>query len=210
MSDPELPVLDPANYDAESDKVGCILLAAGLGTRFAEGNKLLHEIDGAPIVRRAVQPFLSVLEDVVVVVGHDAPAVRAALNGLDVTFVVNEEYDHGQSTSLHCGIVVARNRGWDGILFGLGDMPFVGPESVQQLLAVHAGSAYTVLAAAYERTRGNPTLFDAVHYDALSAIEGDQGGRKIIMESEGAALVETNDSGVVRDIDTVSEAEQYC
>lgn len=211
MSDDELPVLEPAKYDAEpSEEVGGILLAAGLGTRFAGGNKLLHEIDGTPIVRRAVQPFLTVLEDIVVVVGHDAPAVRDALEGLDVTFVVNEEYDHGQSTSLHCGLVVARNRGWDGTLFGLGDMPFIDPTSVQQLLDVHAGSSYTILAAAYERSRGNPTLFDASHYGALSAIEGDQGGRKIIVESDAAALVETDDSGVIRDIDTVSEFEQYC
>lgn len=209
MSHDELPVLDPANYDAASDEVGCVLLAAGLGTRFAEGNKLLHEIDGVPIVRRAVQPFLAVLDDIVVVVGHDAPAVRAALDGLDVTFVVNEEYDRGQSTSLHCGVVVARNRGWDAILFGLGDMPFVDTESVQRLLRVHTGPAYTILAAAYEGTRGNPTLFDAAHYDALSAIEGDHGGRRLITESDAAALVETNDPGVLRDIDTVSEFERY-
>lgn len=210
MSQDDLPVLDPAEYDAEqSIEVGCVLLAAGLGTRFADGNKLLHEIDDTPIVRRAVQPFLAVLDDIVVVVGHDAPAVRSALDGLDVTFVMNEEYEHGQSTSLHCGVVVARNRGWDAILFGLGDMPFVDVESVQRLLSVHTGSSYSILAAAYEGTRGNPTLFDAVHYDALSAIEGDQGGRQLIVESDSAVLVETNDPGVLRDVDTVSEIEQY-
>lgn len=211
MSEDELPVLEPTNYDADpSDEVGCILLAAGVGTRFTDGNKLLHEIDGAPIIRRAVQPFLAVFEDIVVVVGHDAPDVRAALEGLNVTFVVNEEYTHGQSTSLHRGVVVARNRGWDGILFGLGDMPFIDPTSVQQLLEAHAGSAYTVLAAAYQRSRGNPTLFGASHYDALSAITSDTGGRRIITESDTAALVETDDPGVVRDIDTVAEFEQYC
>ncbi|UPM42951.1 nucleotidyltransferase family protein [Halocatena salina] len=211
MSEDEPPVVEPATYDTElNDEVGCVLLAAGQGTRFTEGNKLLHEIDGVPVVRRAVQPFLAVLDDVVVVVGHDAPAVRAAFDGLNITFVVNEEYTHGQSTSLHCGIVVARNRGWDGVLFGLGDMPFVDPESVQRLLKVHAASSYTILAAAYQGDRGDPTLFDASHYDALSAIEGDQGGQTLIEESEGAALVETNDPGVIRDINTVSQFEQYC
>lgn len=206
----DLPILDPAEYDTEpSGVVGCVVLAAGLGSRYTDGNKLLEEIDGEPIVRRAVRPFLSVLDDVVVVVGHDAPEVRAALDGLDVTFVVNEEYDHGQSTSIHCGVVVARNRGWAGTVFGLGDMPFVSAESVKQLLCVYATSDYTILAAACDRTRGNPTLFDATHYDRLSTIDGDRGGRRLIEESNAAALVETNDPGVLRDIDTVSQYQQY-
>ncbi|RRJ33597.1 nucleotidyltransferase family protein [Halocatena pleomorpha] len=206
MSETDLPVLESANYDVEpDDEVGCVLLAAGRGTRFSEGNKLLHEIDGVPIIRRAVQPFLAVAEDVVVVVGHDASAVRAALDGLNVTFVVNEAYLHGQSTSLHCGIVVARNRGWNGVLFGLGDMPFITSQSVQQLVNVYAESTYTILAAAYEGMQGNPTLFDASHYDALITIEGDRGGQKLITKSNEAVLVETNDPGVVRDIDTVSD-----
>lgn len=210
MSDYDGPVvLDPTEYDTVASGVGCVVLAAGVGSRYTDGNKLLGEIDGEPIVRRAVRPFLSEFTDVVVVVGYDAPAVRAALDGLDVTFVVNDAYDHGQSTSVHCGVVVARNRGWDGIVFGLGDMPFVSADSVKQLLRAYAGSTYTILAAACDRTRGNPTLFDATHYEQLVAINGDRGGRRLIKESDAAALVETNDPGVLRDIDTVSEYEQY-
>lgn len=205
-------VLEPTDFDT-SDRseqtVGCVILAAGMGTRYADGNKLLSEIDGVPIVRRAVQTFLDVLDDVVVVIGHEASAVRAALDGLDIAIVMNENYDHGQSTSLHRGVVVGRNRGWDAIVFGLGDMPFIRPESVDLLVHANAATEYTILAAAYERKRGNPTLFDAVHYDALATIEGDSGGRRLIIESDETACVETDDPGVIRDIDTVEDHEGY-
>lgn len=207
-----MTVLEPSDFvisDSVEETVGCVVLAAGMGTRYADGNKLLSEIEGVPIVRRAVQTFLGALDDVVVVIGHEAPAVRAALDGLDIALVVNENYDQGQSTSMRRGVVVGRNRGWDAIVFGLGDMPFIRPESVELLVRANAATDYTILAAAYERKRGNPTLFDAVHYDALATIEGDSGGRQLIIESNETACVETDDPGVTRDIDTVEDYELY-
>lgn len=204
-----LPVLEPSDIGAidPDTTVGCVVLAAGMGTRYADGNKLLSTIDGVPIVRRAVLTFLASVDDVVVVIGHESPAVRTALDGLDITLVVNENYHQGQSTSLHCGVVVGRNRGWDAIVFGLGDMPFIRSESVELLMRADAATDYTIFAAAYEHTRGNPTLFDATHYDALTDIEGDSGGRRLIVESKNTALVETNDLGVIRDIDTTEDHE---
>lgn len=208
----QIPVLDPNDFDPverTGKTVGCVVLAAGMGTRYADGNKLLNNIDGEPIVRRAVRAFLASLDDVVVVIGHDTAAVRKALDGLDVSLVVNKDYDQGQSTSLHCGVVVGRNRGWDAIVFGLGDMPFVRSETIDLLVRADAATDYTILAAAYDRKRGNPTLFDAVHYDALTEIEGDRGGRQLIVQSDETALVETSDPGVTRDIDTVEDYNYY-
>ena len=50
-------------------------------------NKLLIEVDGEPMVRRvAAAALASRAAPVVVVTGHEAERVRAALDGLDVTF----------------------------------------------------------------------------------------------------------------------------
>jgi molybdenum cofactor cytidylyltransferase len=213
-----IPIIDPTDLDTTEHTdtehtertIGGIVLAAGMGTRYDAGNKLLEAIDGEPIVHRAVRTFLdATIDSVVVVIGHETDAIRSALDGLDSSIVVNTEYEAGQSTSMHHGVEVARKRDWDGIVFGLGDMPFVRPKSVDLLVRAERATEHTILVAAYERKRGNPTLFDAVHYDALTQIEGDTGGRPLIVGSDETALVETDDPGVVRDIDTVEDYEYY-
>lgn len=186
--------------------VGGVLLAAGSSSRFEHGNKLLAEVDGEPIVRHAARSLLgSSLADVVVIVGYQAEAVRAALEGLDLSFRVNEDYADGQSTSVARGVAVARERGWDAVVFGLGDMPWVEPATVDALLSAYADDVGPVLAPAYEGRRGNPTLFDARYFDALAAVSGDKGGREIL-EAEGQFL-SVDDRGVLRDVDRTEDLD---
>ncbi len=62
-------------------RIGAVVLAAGLSSRMGS-NKLLAEIAGKPLVRRAVEAALaSAADPVVVVTGNMAEAVTAALAG---------------------------------------------------------------------------------------------------------------------------------
>ena len=40
-------------------KIGCVLLAAGAGKRFG-GGKLLYEVDGEPMIARALRLYSSI------------------------------------------------------------------------------------------------------------------------------------------------------
>ena len=180
--------------------VGGVLLAAGLGTRFEGGNKLLAEIDGRPVVRRAASTLAGTpLDGIVAVLGHEAEAVKTALEGLDLTTRHNEDYTRGQSTSVAVGVAAARERGWDAAVFALGDMPFVDPGTVDRLLAAYADGTGSVLAPAHEGTRGNPVLFDSRRFEALADVTGDRGGRDIV--ADVGTLVAVDDPGVRRDVD---------
>ena len=184
--------------------VGGVLLAAGMGTRFAGGNKLLVELGGGLIVRRAARTLLGAsLGEVVAVLGHDAEAVESALAGLDVAIRHNEDYADGQSSSVAVGVAAARERDWDAALFALGDMPAVDSGTVETLLGAYRAGAGSVVAPAYEGTRGNPVLFDSQHFDALADVTGDRGGRDIV-DAVGT-LVAVEDPGVREDIDRRSD-----
>src|SRR5450755_741708 len=64
------------------DSTAAIILAAGASRRMGR-NKMLLELEGVPLVRRAVACALAAgLSPVVVVVGHEADPVRSALAGL--------------------------------------------------------------------------------------------------------------------------------
>lgn len=202
MSDLPLVDLDELGEPERDATVAGVLLAAGTSSRYGEANKLLADYEGEPLVRHAARPLLeSGVSPVVAVVGHESDRVRAALDGLSLTVVGNPEYGRGQATSVRRGIEALREHAPDAAVFALGDMPAVSPETVDTLVDAYRAGAGKALAAAYEGERGNPVLFDAAFFDALADVTGDVGGREILLTDDRAALVETGDPGVRRDVD---------
>lgn len=206
MSD--LPVVDPAEFERPTSepstgqsRVAGVVLAAGTSSRYGDANKLLATVDDEPLVRHATRTLVDAdVSPVVVVVGYEGERVRAALEPLPVSVVENPSYEEGQATSVQAGLE-ALGDDVDAAVIALGDMPYVAPESVDLLLEAYRAGTGTALAAGYEEQRGNPVLFDSRHFDALRALHGDTGGRRILLDAPDAALVETGDPGVTRDID---------
>lgn len=201
----DLPLIDPAEIGSQvrDGPVHGVLLAAGDSQRYGDRNKLLVEVDGVPMVRRAARTLTeSSAESVFAVVGYEADAVAAALDGLGVDIVENPAYEAGQATSLRAGTRAAREAGAAAVCYALGDMPWVQPATVDTLIDAYLADSGDPLAAAYEGTRGNPTLFDARHFEELEAVDGDRGGREILLADDRGALVATGDPGVRRDVDT--------
>jgi molybdenum cofactor cytidylyltransferase len=84
-------------------------------------------------------------------------------------------------------------------LVALGDMPFVAPATLRALadaLAAGAGIAAPVM----DGRRGNPVGFGAVHLDALLALRGDEGARRLLKTCP-VTEVPVDDPGIFRDID---------
>ena len=213
MTDEGLPVHDAAAVrealradDHPAPTVVGVLLAGGTSSRFGDANKLLADVGGEPLVRHAARTLLGAdLDEVVAVLGYEADAVDAALSDLDLRAVRNPDYGEGLSTSVARGVVAARERGADAAVFLPGDMPGVETATVDLLVDAHRAGLGTALAAAHDGRRGNPVLFDREHFEALLAVEGDVGGRAVLVGSEGAALVEAGDTGVVEDVDTTED-----
>ncbi|MFC6718972.1 NTP transferase domain-containing protein [Natrialbaceae archaeon GCM10025810] len=205
-----LPIVaapDP-NPDRIDTRVAGVLLAAGTSSRFGDENKLLARLEGEPVVRRAARTLVAALTDpVIVVLGYDADGVREALEGLSVEFVENEAYAEGQATSVRAGIdaVRATTAACDAGIISLGDMPFVSAETVDRLVAAYDAGVGAALAPAFDGERGNPVLFDRRFFDRLAAIDGDVGGRRILLEDEESVLVAVDDQGVRRDVDVAGD-----
>lgn len=204
----DLPVLAPTDTPTpDGDGAVGVVLAAGASRRFGDRNKLCEPVGGVPMVRRVAETLLAAsLEAVAVVVG-DAAAVRETVADLDVAVVETDAHAAGQSRSVRRGVAWATARGADAALIALGDMPYVDSASVDALVAVHEHDGASALAAAHEGQRGNPVLFAAAHFDALSALEGDRGGREVFLGADDAALVETGDPGVRQDVDVPEDLD---
>jgi CTP:molybdopterin cytidylyltransferase MocA len=185
-------------------RVGAIVLAAGRSSRFAAGNKLLEEIDGSPLVARAVDAALgSRAAPVIAVVGSEADRVRAALAGRPVGVVENPRFADGLATSLRAGLA-ALPAGLDGVIVLLGDMPRVAAQHLDRLIASFdpdAGRAICV--PTHGGQRGNPVLWSAAFFGEMAALTGDAGARSLLASHAAQAVeVEMPDDGVLLDVDT--------
>jgi molybdenum cofactor cytidylyltransferase len=188
--------------DAPDASVHGVVLAAGTSDRYGDRNKLLESIDGEPLVRHAVSTMTaSSVDGVTVVVGHEADRVAAVVDELDVELRHNPDYEAGQSTSIAAGIAAASERDADAVLFALGDMPRIAVETVETLVRTYDAGVADAVAAAYRGERGNPVLFDRTYFDELAAVDGDVGGRAILLDDPDAVAVETGDPGVRYDVD---------
>lgn len=175
-----------------------ILLAAGSSKRF-NGNKLMHALDGTPIALRSAAALIAALPGAVAVTRSGSP-LKPLLEAEGFRVMECERADEGMGASLAAG--VAATRGANGWVVALADMPYIQSESHQRIARALAGGAELV-AASYKGERGHPVGISARFRDELMALEGDAGARNIIRANPGLlTLVECDDPGVLRDIDT--------
>ncbi len=199
----EPPFINAEENDTDQTTIIGIVLAAGNSSRFGDKNKLLSNWDDNPLVWYATQTLAnSVVDTIVVVVGYEADRVTRVIEEFNVQIVRNTEYEAGQATSVKRGLAVARDYGADAAIFSLGDMPKVSVASIDRLVAAYQADIGDALAAAYNGVRGNPVLFGARHFSELGDVSGDRGGRDILLSDERSALVETDDPGVLLDVDS--------
>ncbi|MDE2465203.1 MAG: molybdopterin-binding/glycosyltransferase family 2 protein [Alphaproteobacteria bacterium] len=191
------------HLEAQAPYVSAVVLAAGQSTRMGR-NKLLEPVNGKPLIRYAVEAALaSQADETIVVTGHDADALKAALSGLEVRIVHNPEYAKGLSTSVRCGLAAIGDKA-DGALMLLGDMPAVDAELINRLIAAFAPQeGRAICLASRKGARGNPVLWARRFFDAMAELEGDIGARNLLAAyPELIAEVEAMSDAPLRDIDT--------
>jgi molybdenum cofactor cytidylyltransferase len=179
-----------------------ILLAAGKGTRFGSQKLLARLKDGRYVVEASATNLLAAVGRVIAVTGRDERLMRV-LDDCGCQVVVNERTAEGMGTSIGAGVEASLAA--DGWIIALGDMPFIEPATIKKIkLALEEGAAIAV--PTHEGKRGHPVGFARQYGDALCALEGDAGAKKIIDANIGLArMVEVSDAGIFADIDVVGD-----
>ena len=194
---PRQPAMD------EAGPIAAVILAAGQSRRMGSANKLLATFDGEPLVRRTVQAAIaSNANPVIVVTGHMADRVTAALAGLDVEISHNRDYTDGLATSLRAGLAAVPAK-TSGALVMLADMPAVSGGVIDKLIAAFSptdGRSIVLPTAAGKR--GNPVLWSRAYFPELMALSGDTGARHLLAEHDDAVTTVEIGAAVAVDVDT--------
>jgi len=184
-----------------------VVLAAGASTRMGR-LKMLLPVRGTTLLASAVTPLLEAgLDGVVVVLGHQADAVRNGA-GLPhdprVSFAVNEDWPSGLSSSLRKGLEVCAQA--DAAVIALGDQPNLRSDLVRKLVQAAATEAPLVVPLHNGRVV-HPILFCREMFDELSQLSGDSGAREVVRRHIDRAVVVTGDPP--RDLDTEADYRAF-
>ena len=184
--------------------VAGIILAAGASTRMGH-NKLLIELEGEPLVRRAARRGLAAgLDPLLVVLGYEADRLRQALQGLAFTAVLNPRFSEGMNTSLSAG-VAAMPAEAEAALVLLADMPFVERAMIEEVVLRWRETGAPVVASRYGAAVAPPTLYARALFPLLAGGTGEGRGREVVRgQGERARFIDWPASALV-DLDVTED-----
>ena len=182
------------------ERVAAVILAAGEARRYG-GPKLLAPLDGRPLLQHVLDAANgSTLADVILIVGHAADEVLAAVRLGRARAVVNGAYASGQSSSLQAGLRAASEA--DAVIVLLGDQPRVTSALLDTLVERQRISGAAAVVSSWKARRSPPTLLHRDLWSALEALSGDVGAREVLAGRDDVAVLEADERlGSPADVD---------
>lgn len=192
---------------APTKRIAGILLAAGTASRLGKTKQLLPFRGSTLLGRTMENAAASDLDELVVVLGHDADRIMQSLDFSGMKTVINKDYSKGQSTSLIKGLD-AVSPSCAGALFILADQPLVTPDMINRLIRAFQASEAPLVIPFYRDRRGNPVLVARSLFPRLLSLSADTGARALFDEYKASILrVEFETDAVLVDVDTAQDYE---
>ena len=189
--------------------IPAVVLAAGKSTRMGRAKATLPIGDRDTFLTRIIRTFHeAAVDDVVLVVGHDADAVRASVArvGLAARVVVNADYESGQLSSLLTGLRAVNRPGVRAMLLTLVDVPLVSAATVREVLERYRSARVPIVRPVQGERHGHPVLIDRSLFGALLGADPTRGAKSIVRaHASPAGDVEVDDEGAFLDVDTPAD-----
>lgn len=178
--------------------VGAVILAAGESRRMREP-KLLLRIGDKRVIEWVVDSFKGVVDELVVVLGHDPESLIPILEKLETRWVVNENYREGMAASFKKGLEQLKN--CDVVFLALGDQPFVDRDFLMKAVDAWKEGA-KIVSPVYKGKKGHPVLFDQSLFNEILSLQKHEMIRDVIhRHGDKHHLVEAGEWAAI-DLDT--------
>lgn len=158
-----------ALYRTFFPKLGCVIMASGLGRRFG-GNKLMADFCGKPMIQRALDATEGLFSRRVVVTRHESVAALCRERNVEVFL---HDLPH-RSDTVRLGLEALGDL--DACMFLPGDQPLLRRETVAALLEHRKENPDRIIRPVYEDTEGSPVLFPAWAFPELRNLPEGKGG----------------------------------
>ncbi|MGH2540325.1 MAG: nucleotidyltransferase family protein [Actinomycetota bacterium] len=181
-----------------------VVLAAGEGRRFG-GTKQLAVVDGKPLAQHAIDALAEAgVDELLVITGHDAEAVEAAL-GLPEggRFVRNPTYRDGQATSLAAAFHEVHDDSEAAVVL-MADQPGITAGDVSALVEHFRTTRAQIVRLRFTDGPG-PALLSREIYAEAGHLHGDVGARVLIASHPEWVEEVDVDRPAPHDIDTPND-----
>jgi molybdenum cofactor cytidylyltransferase len=203
--------------------IPAIVLAAGKSTRMGRPKATLPLPGGDTFLSRIVRTLHAAgVDDVVVVLGHEAEAIADACSQdpAQARFILNPDYERGQFSSVLKGLNAIDRPGITATLLTLVDVPLVTADTVRTVLERYARTRAPIVrptrvrrsqpagaGSSVEMEHGHPVLIARSLFDEIRRANPSEGAKPVVRaHASDAGDIAIADDGAFLDIDT---AEQY-
>ena len=190
-------------------RLGAVLLAAGEAKRMNGINKLALEMQGVPLLKRALISLSGAgVDEVAVVFGHHAEALEPLVRDFPVTLVRNDRYPDGQMTSVHAGLAALPGP-FDAMIVCLADQPLLNAQDIQALIgAFKKRERGVAVVPRVNGERGNPIILDWAAREEILGGDANLGCRQFIERNpDRVASFDTANDHYVVDIDSPEDLQ---
>lgn len=184
--------------------IAILILAAGASRRMQGRDKLLEDIDGAPLLRIQTKKALNTGCEVFVTLPAAPHPRYAALEDLDVTRVPVPDAAEGMNASLRAGLR-AVPRTFGAVMILLADMPEITLNDLKTILQAVDTKSKTRIWRATTQTgaQGHPIVFSKQLLPELIELQGDHGGSAVVKaHADTTMLITLPENHARTDLDT--------
>jgi len=168
---------------AAIDNVHAVILAAGASSRMGSPKQLLIWQD-RPLLVHAIDSARSVLtERIVVVLGANAEAIKAAVDLTGVGVALNPDWADGMAGSIRAGIQALPATA-SAVLLMLCDQPLINAAHLQNLVQAWQHAPERIVVSQYAESFGVPAVFPAEFFQQLVSLTGDHGAKSLLAKLE--------------------------
>ena len=186
-----------------------IVLAGGRSQRMGRPKALLTA-GGVSFLERCVESLgRGGCEDILVVLNSEDPEPARLASSAGARVVRGAGEDSEQIDSLRAGLGELAPAAEAVVVLPV-DHPLVMAETVAALVRVYLQSQAPIVRATHRGKRGHPVLFSRACFAELLEGKAAEGARSVVRRYRDVSRdVEVNDRGVVADIDTPADLEEY-
>ena len=182
-------------------EVVAILLAAGRSQRMGAFKPLLP-FGQTTVIRQCIQHLRQAgIDDIVVVLGHQAAEVQRSLTDLNLRFVINPHPESQMGASIAYGINELSPE-TEAVLIALVDQPAVPPEVIKTIMSEWT-AGHSLIVPEFQGRGGHPVLVDLRFRRELLNLDSS-GGLRSFLEGHRDLVqrLQVNSPFIARDMDT--------
>ena len=186
--------------------IEAVILAAGESKRMGQ-LKPLMKIDGVTFLQKIEKELYdSGIQHIHVVLGHEAKKIMSE-SGIRANFVINENYQQGQFSSLQKGISVLSGECAAAVVC-LADQPHIKAEWIVKLCEPLSAGFNGIVRPVYKGRSGHPIVYAAEMFDKILVLPATATAKDIMSQYQRDTTWVTIDSdGILYDADTPEDFE---